>query len=371
MNMQDEAINAKHPPLEAEMRRRLWWSLVIFDHRISELSDYKDTALIPTWDCGIPSNLNDQDIRHGMQALPSVYERPTEAVLLMLRSEMADFLRHSAFHINFINPSLNILATPKLTVQDGDELQQFEKLIEEKYLVFCDPENPLHFMTIWTARGYLARINLLAHYSRQSVSSTPQTDVQRAVAISHAMNMLECDTKLWVSPLTKGYTWLVDFHAPGVAYNHLLIALSKWPTADFAETAWKAISENYQARDTLSVLNQAKRLFFARVVLQTWEKREAVWMNSQNEVLEPPGIIQDIRDKLRGIGLETMGNRPSTSGHSEQPEATATSASASFNPFAGQGFETFPELAEQAMTDVDMDQFWTTIDWTSVHTTTT
>ncbi|KAJ5509759.1 hypothetical protein N7527_011902 [Penicillium freii] len=37
--------------LEAEMRRRLWWSLIIFDNRIGEMSDYQTSSLAPTWDC--------------------------------------------------------------------------------------------------------------------------------------------------------------------------------------------------------------------------------------------------------------------------------------------------------------------------------
>jgi len=50
MNISNEAANAKHGVFEAEMRRRLWWAMVVYDSRISEITDYKTTQLIPTWE---------------------------------------------------------------------------------------------------------------------------------------------------------------------------------------------------------------------------------------------------------------------------------------------------------------------------------
>jgi hypothetical protein len=59
MGKHSESACAKCAPLEAEMRRRLWWSLVLFDSRISEMANDRTTTLIPTWDCRIPLNVND------------------------------------------------------------------------------------------------------------------------------------------------------------------------------------------------------------------------------------------------------------------------------------------------------------------------
>jgi len=50
MGIHTESTYAKYTALEAEMRRRLWWSLVIFDNRMCEMATYsKGTMLIPTW----------------------------------------------------------------------------------------------------------------------------------------------------------------------------------------------------------------------------------------------------------------------------------------------------------------------------------
>lgn len=47
MGLHNESTYTRYTNLEAEKCRRLWWSLVMFDHRICEMSDYKTTTLTP------------------------------------------------------------------------------------------------------------------------------------------------------------------------------------------------------------------------------------------------------------------------------------------------------------------------------------
>ncbi|KAK9319080.1 C6 zinc finger domain protein [Lipomyces orientalis] len=385
MGIHNDSTYAGCTALEAEMRRRLWWSLVIFDSRICEMSDYKTTMLAPTWDCRTPLNVNDSEIRPEMKTPPAIHERPSEALFAVVRSELADFVRHSTFHLDFTNPSLKTIAkdTQYGPVLEGGELIALEKTMEDKYLAFCNPENPLHFMTIWMTRGHLAKNRLLEHYSRHSTSSVQQTDTQREAAISHALSMLECDTKLMTSPLTKGYLWLLHFYFPFTAYIHILQGLRKRPpTEDHAEKAWEVMSDNYEAR--VMNANQGGKLIFrvfSQIVLQAWEAREALF-RQQDKPLEPPRIVSDIRNKVT-----QMTSNFSQNSNIERPNGAVGINSDEFPmpmpiDFGGHGpsYGTleqgstgsgpwgYPDIPWQATTDVDMNQFdWTAIDWNSMH----
>lgn len=383
MVIHNESSYAKCTALEAEMRRRLWWSLIIFDNRICEMSDYKTAMLAPTWDCRIPLNVNDFDIRPEMKSPPAIHDKPTEALFAVVRSELSDFVRHSAFHLDFTNPSLKTIAkdTQHGPVLEGDELIALEKTIEDKYLEFCNPENPLHFMTIWTTRGYLAKIRLLEHYSRYSMSSVQQTDTQLDAAISHALSMLECDTKLMTSPLTKGYLWLVHFHFPFSAYIHIVQDLRKRPIEEHAEKAWEVMSDNYEAR-FMNMEQDDNPLFklFSRIVLQAWEAREAVF-RQQDKPLEPPRIVSDIKHEV----MQMTSNAQNS--NIERPNGAVGMNIDDFSmPMqmdfgghgllygmggqgsAGSGPGGYPDIPGQAMMDVDVNQLdWTTIDWNPMH----
>ncbi|KAI3006725.1 transcriptional regulator family: Fungal Specific TF [Aspergillus niger] len=285
MGLHNESTYTRYTALEAEMRRRLWWSLVVFDHRMCEMSDNRITTLTPTWDCWIPN------------------EKPTEALFTVVRSALADLIRHTNFHINFVNPVLAAVAKAKeprhISASADNEVSPIQKTIEEKYLAFCDSADPLHYMTIWTTCGYLARNRLLDYYARHSTSpATQQTDAQRYAALSYALEMLECDTKLRVSPLTSRYRWFVDFHVPALAYIHVLNHVKKRPTGRHTGKAWQAMSENYEARAMHpKPSGQSAFTVFARMVLQAWGARE-IFIRQRGMPVETPWIVLDIRQKV-------------------------------------------------------------------------
>ncbi|EPS34263.1 hypothetical protein PDE_09227 [Penicillium oxalicum 114-2] len=301
MGIHVESMYSKCSVLEAEMRRRLWWSLIIFDNRICEMSDYKTASLTPTWDCKVPLNVNDFELQPEMKIPPVVNNRPTEMLFAMVRSELADFVRHSAFHLNFTNSYLNTIAPRPPTTDLTDEAERLvslERTLEEKYLAFCNLENPLHFMTIWTTRGSLAKNRLLQLYSQSSNTPTPPTDAQRNAGIAHALRMLECDTKLMTAPLARPYLWLLHFHFPFPAYIHLLQDLKKRPVEDHADRAWEVMSDNYEVR--IMDVKQDDRPFyvvFSQIVFQAWEAREKAARQLGTPFVLPRMVV-DIRKKL-------------------------------------------------------------------------
>ena len=376
MGIQNESSYAKCNALEAEMRRRLWWSLTIFDNRISEMADYKSTILAPTWDCRIPLNVNDFDIRPETKNMPANHDRPTEALFAVVRCEMGDFVRHSAFHLDFTNPSLKHIAKSNQqgSISEDDELIALEKKMENEFR-FCNLENPLHFMTIWSTRSYLAKNRLLEHYSKHSRSSTQQTDKQSDAALLHCLMMLDCDTQLMTSPLTKGYLWHVYLHFPFSAYIHIVQDLRRRPVQKHAERAWEVMSENYVARFKHIEENNGNPVFevFYRMVSLAWEAREEVFRRS-NKPLETPRIIRDL---IRRNGQLTPNVETS---NTDQPNGTM---GMNFDDFSvpmpmdfggygqsygmgGQGLGPggYPDNSGQVPMNFEVNHLeWTTIDW--------
>ncbi|KAK3301745.1 uncharacterized protein B0T15DRAFT_404895 [Chaetomium strumarium] len=318
MGYHSESSNAKCNPLEAELRRRLWWSLVIFDNRVCEVVDYKPPTLAPTWDCRPPMNLNDFELRAEAKSPPPVSERPSEALFAVVRSEISDFIRHSAFHLDYIDPLLTTLAEAKTaagrTSPSGRRnLPDLQRTVEEM-LRRCDPQNPLHFMTMWMARGFLARIQLLEYrWRRASLPAPPGLpDPAHDPALAYACTMLDCDTKLMTSPLIEGFVWHIEsFYFPFVAYAYILQRLKKQPN-DQADRAWESMSDNYEARrmDSGKLDNHSFKfgnhpffVIFARMVMVAWEAREAMLMQ-QDITPQVPRIVARVKSKMEQRGLD-------------------------------------------------------------------
>lgn len=295
MGIHNESNLAQCSILEAEMRRRLWWSLIIFDHRINEISSSRSSVLDPTWDCKVPLNVNDSDLRPEMKEPPAVQGTSTEAVFAVARSEFWDNMRHTMFHLDYTTPSLKPLAK-RLSIENSledSDMAQLERIIDSRYLKFCDPDNPIHFMTLWTLRAQMAKYHLLEHLSLHPKSK--QADLEHDTATSHALHLIECDTKIMTSPLSERFRWFNRFYFPFPAYLQISQDIILRPGNKQTPQAWKSLSDNHEAWFE----NQTKEhnpvyQVFAKIVLQAWEACEASSTPSCR-IMTPPQIVLSIR----------------------------------------------------------------------------
>ncbi|KFA54251.1 hypothetical protein S40293_07804 [Stachybotrys chartarum IBT 40293] len=337
MGIHNESALAKQSPFEAEMRRRLWWSLVIYDARRSEMADHKDSSLSPLWDCRVPLNINDSDLRAEMKEDPTQGGNSTDSMFVFIRSMLADFVRHTASHLEFTNPALK--RTAKELPNHGS-LAALQERVEKEYLQHCKPDNPLHFVTMWMARAYIAKARLWDHYM-SSVSGTFRSSTQLDHALSLALTMIECDTALTTSPLTRGFQWMLRPYFPFPAYMHIIQDLRRRPLCRPASHAWEVLSSNHGARfDPRDPGPTPLARALGRMVLTAWEALEAA---STEQPLAPP-MVAAIREK------------EATFTHELPPDATSHGLDLTSDPalsldftgdtveFLGTGFDSFANM---------------------------
>ncbi|KAL8687300.1 MAG: hypothetical protein Q9218_006484 [Villophora microphyllina] len=377
MGIHSESILAQCTVLEAEMRRRLWWSLMLFDARIGERTQMKVVTLDPTWDCKIPLNVNDSDLRPEMKVPPTVQTR-SEALFAVVRGELGDFVRHTGSHLDFTNPALKPIAkhVQNGLIPGGSELVRLEEMIEGQYLDSLDENNPLHFMTMWSARAYMAKCRLMEHHARFSNSSAGKTEAQRDAATSYAFRMLECDTKILTSPLIKGFRWLIRFYFPFPAYVQIVQDVRRRPNSELARQAWEILSDNYEAVNTSvnKIRDDSPFLrMLAKIFLQAWEACQAA---APQQEMATPRIVLALRQALGQtaghpsipamqqpnttmMDLQGFDNflsptpMPMSMGSTEQ---TALDHSGAQQDFAGMGTDMYLDMPGEALTHTSMDQ---------------
>ncbi|KAH7410675.1 hypothetical protein BKA64DRAFT_661512 [Cadophora sp. MPI-SDFR-AT-0126] len=378
MGIDREAILAKSTPLEAELRRRLWWTLVLFDSRVGEMADSKSPSLSPIWDCRVVLNVSDSELRVQMKEAPQAHGTFSDAIFTVVRSEIGNYVRHTKWHLDFSNPALLPLAQAHQphNFVEGSEMGSLESLIEDKYLRHCDPEIPLHFMTIWTARGLLAKCRLVEHYSRSSSIPRDQVDAARDAAFENAIILLECDTVISTSPLTAGFGWMIQFHYPFPAYVQIVQNLKRQPLSPRAERSWEALSANYEAHHHRIVRTPHFSMFYkilAPVVLQAWAAREEA-SEQIGESVATPRVVSYIRQVLSQRSQVTKTEQEEAT-HSLDMNAFSMPMPLTFDPNAffgmsGQQSYTSPEpwvntgMAGMAPLNVDPNQIdWSSMDW--------
>lgn len=289
LGIHDETSLQKHPPLDKELHRRLWWQLVFFDSRICELgNNNKSTMLTPIWNCNIPLNVGDSDLRNETKTLPKPQAMASDGIFVAARGELGEYVRNSDSYLAFVNPVYKSIVKPI------GSLDQLEARMKGKYLRFCDLDNPLHFMTTWAMRGYLARYRLIEYYSKSSSHS----EAQRRASVSYAMTMIECDTEIMASPLTKGFVWFLSFQFPFPAYIHLFQELKQGIPQKKAEEIWEAMGSNYEARfSSQKGFKDTARSLFQQIVLQAWESFEEI-SKQTDKTTDVPRIVALVKEHI-------------------------------------------------------------------------
>ncbi|KAH8664705.1 hypothetical protein BX600DRAFT_381388 [Xylariales sp. PMI_506] len=306
MRIDNETANSKYGALEAEMRRRLWWSFINLDARMSELADYPTLTLSPIFDCKTPLNVNDSDLRAESKDQPIAQVKPTEAIFCVVRSALADFIRHTTFYLDFNVPALKSLTkNPDWNpMQEGSELADLERMLEDKYLKYCDEDVPLHHFTLWSTRYFIAKHRLIEQFWRLAISQRLGSEAQRDENLNTALAVLNCDTKVMSNPLTKGFRWLFLFYFPFPAYLHATQELRRRPVSEFANLAWEAMSNNFAARVSVHEEDNPHNpmhTLFSKFILDAWKVRQrAVQQAGDTAAMSAaiPGIVRYFQARL-------------------------------------------------------------------------
>lgn len=287
------------------MHRRLWWTLVLFDARVGELTrDSKTSPLALPWDAHIPFNVSESDLQPGSKEVPMATSACSDALFVVVRAELSNFMRHVDFYRMVINPGIEQGA---VDMRPGTEsslgrpktVAALEQAIEDKYLRFCDPQIPLHYMTMWTTRSSLAKYRIMEMYTGAAGQVTADTFTFWAI------RWLECDTRLLTSPLTTGFGWMVNMYFPFPAYIQVLHDVRRRPLSKQAARGWEAVSANFAAHITsgddypsmfVAVGGRDNPFFevLLNMVVLSWEPREAA-LATDGAAVEVPWVVAHLR----------------------------------------------------------------------------
>lgn len=232
-------------PLETEMRRRLWWTLIHVDLRASEDHGSDPTILDQTFDTRFPLNINDEDINASMKEPPPEHEGATEMTFDLIRFTVSTTARR----LSYSPPGRSKCSDkqPKSFSLEHKErlIEELHQHIEKKYLRHCNMNIPVHWVAGTVLRLVLAKMWLIVHHplqredfdSKELSKETKDRLFRTSVDIIQWSNVLESEAS------TKKWGWLfrtyVQWHAVVFVLSQLCIR-TRGPEVD---RAWQVINE--------------------------------------------------------------------------------------------------------------------------------
>ncbi|KAL8704293.1 MAG: hypothetical protein Q9201_002547 [Fulgogasparrea decipioides] len=292
-------------PFETEIRRRIWWQLRMHNFRAAELSGqakFRDFELDETTPKK-PANVNDSDLYPAMPQAAAESTTPTEMIWMMFRSDLASFAATQKVKMHKLGKAVftseEYPAMDDLKIKDGF-IKDMEDMVETKYLRFCDPSQPLQFMTLLGTRASTNLIRFLAHHPRRwaTLDQVPASEQQLVWSI--VIQLLEQYSMMQSSPQLRRFAWNVPYFIQWHAVIHILDTLRAEPLRLDAMKAWRLIDDLYENNSEM-LLSTNRPIFVAvgNLCLKAFSARAAALTKERRSLSDPPGFIIKLREQRK------------------------------------------------------------------------
>ena len=238
LGLHREGYGEAYSGFDSEMRRRVWWALVVLDTRASEDRGTETMITDGSFDTKMPANINDEDI--GMTTKSPIVDR--KGITNMTFACITMQVSNIGLKLNFVPPQKDI---PILTFEEKEQMvKRFTDRIESTYLAGCDPTDPQTWWVCNLARLLSLKLWLVTQYPLQRRKST-QRVLPRGQSLRTAIAFLNLVEEVWQNEKSQGYVWFFQTYIPWHAIAVTLAELCVEPTGPLADQAWTVIEYHY------------------------------------------------------------------------------------------------------------------------------
>jgi hypothetical protein len=250
---------------DVELRRRLYWHLVSLDTYAGRISGTSDAGPSKTWDTKLPSNINDDQIYPDMMEAPCVRAGATDMMFSLVRIKLEKLFAVESPNVQGHGPG-NPAWHATETIID-----YVENEIESEFLRYCDPVEPVHAVTLMTARTAIAAARLRQRMPLV-VHQTPSPEFERREFYGLARRIMDADSHSFTNPVFNPFAWYLRASFRWDVLIYLLVALARphFFAPQECEGCWKRIGEFFthhtEVFDARNIFQRTVR----RLTLMAW-----------------------------------------------------------------------------------------------------
>ncbi|MCJ1353222.1 MAG: hypothetical protein MMC33_003207 [Icmadophila ericetorum] len=290
------------PPFETEMRRRLWWQINLLDFNATELSGFGAREEFSWWNTKSPSNVNDVDIWPDMKEPPVEKTGATEMIACLLGYEVCIFWQTKLVQMGMAGQDFTRAVRRWVDTATKPEkdawIDEFESSLEEKFLKYCDPSEPLHMMASMMARitCKIKSMQIKAHRPRRYANKRDIPDSERQFLWTTSMSLIEADNMAHSYRSLQKFKWHTDVNFQWHALIYALGELIARPIGESKDDAWAQIEGIFKNHPNfISDHKRPLHIAIASMCLKAWRSRHKAQIeNPQGSswLDTPPFILQ-------------------------------------------------------------------------------
>lgn len=264
----------KLPPFEAEIRRRLWWQIVMLEGFSQKLAGTGTGSNASTLmgDVQLPANLNDSDLFPGMKELPKESDRATEMMFFLIRCHVGEFLKRFESPKATFDGVWNKLTTSSVDVKTKETaIAELERVFEQKFLRHCDRSITWHLMCSHLAKAIIFMMRFMAYGA--TYRGKTETQAEKDTLFSMALQVLTSSNLVYTKKEMQGFMWHVNMHFQWKAYVYVLSELRYRTSGTEVEQAWRNVQLTYEFHPSFDqeLAKRALPIAVSNLALKAWE----------------------------------------------------------------------------------------------------
>jgi hypothetical protein len=347
-----ESTSHKFSIFEAEMRRRLWWQILILDSRSARLIGIAPERSYTFDVIKRPLNVNDSDLFPTMKEIPHDNPRITDMLFCSITYEIGVFMYRTRHWRVFDRKDAGGVATHISTKDQA--INEFENHLKQRYLKYCDTSIPLHLLSSLLVESVLCQMRYIAHHPRQYPDKgTKLLQSEKDMLFSTCLKMIELDNHGYTMKNLQGYQWQVKAFFQFDALIYILSELRYRLMGELVDSAWHQVEVAYENHpEWISDTRNTLYVVIGSLAFKAWENKA----NFEQRVM--PAFVSDLYDQRRikkplvasGVAANDVHSDPSD----ENREMVWTEQSISWEP------DLFPDNFPPDVSPGDWD-YWLTL----------
>ncbi|KAI0525711.1 fungal-specific transcription factor domain-containing protein [Xylaria bambusicola] len=318
------------PPFETEMRRRVWWQIILIDTVYALMSGLGQSLIPRSWDTKQPNNINDADLYPTMTTLQP-RSGPTDMIYCLVCYEMAKMLMDTP-HLEAIILGNETGLPDKAPAEEVEKarrrIHELDQSISNILDNHCDPSmGPIHELAAETRHLLISKCQDLICPAKEQPEWGTEIHSSADNLFKICVAGLETDLRLYHKTRLQGqFLWFMlnQFQAEMLIY--MAGQLCERTAGGLVERAWAAVEEHYRFHQELLTLSSKTHLALGILVIRAWKAREAFLQKATGSVPTTPNYIARLRAVLPSTEAKQLPVDDEVDGGSD--------VAASFNPLA-------------------------------------
>jgi hypothetical protein len=330
IGLHQDGEKLKLPPFETEIRRRLWWQIVILEGFSQKVAGTGTGTTVLMGNVKMPSNLNDNDIFPGMKELPPVSDRATDMMFFLIRCHVGDFMKR------FEAPQASFDGVWKLTAAKvpvavkSKAIDDLETLFEKRFLRYCDPTIVWHFMASHLAKAIIFMLRFMVHGAEYQ--SKTESQAQKDFLFDLALQVCSSQNLTYTMKEMQGFVWHINVQFQWKAFVYVVSELRYRTEGALVDRAWKEVELTFSFHPSFDAELSVRALPIAisNLTLKAWEAYK---------------VARDITDTSEPYFVQMLRNRQhrkkKNSSHGRRSEEALPTPSSSNTPTSNYFSSTF------------------------------